>query len=205
MKNIIINSFILLFTITSVAQTVVPLETQYTTNFLASDVYFKDINNELDKFLGTWKYENTMSNTVFEITFTKEENTSTIHNCTDDGLTAEFKLIIDGIEQYNTYTTDYGNMVIAVGFYPIHTYINNGGTTIRTPPSVNRYHLCIVEPDFLDDIGASNLTIEYGNSGNSFGTEKLNWINKIDKSYDYVTKQQVNIYKMPLNMELIKQ
>ncbi|QXP60834.1 DUF6705 family protein [Olleya sp. HaHaR_3_96] len=201
MKNIIINSIILLFTITNIAQTVVPLETQYSTNFLVRDVYFKDINNELDKFLGTWKYENTMNNTVFEITFTKNENVSSIHNCTEDELTAEFKLTINGVEQYNTYTTSYGKTIIAGGFYVKHLYDSSDNVT-ELPVSINRYHLSIVEPNFLDDIDASDLTIEYENN---LGIEKLNWSNEIDKSYDYVTGQQVNIYKMPLNMQLIKQ
>ena len=201
MKNIIINSFILLCALTSLAQTIVPLETQYSTNFLTRDVYFKDINGELNKFIGTWKYEDISTNTVFEITFSKNENTSSIHNCTDDELTAQFKLTVLGVEQYNTYPTNYGKMILATGFCSTFTYLTDG-STIKNTPNVNRYHMNIVEPNFLDDIGASDLTITYENN---LGIETLNWVNIVGKSLDYVTNLQVNIYKMPLEMVLIKQ
>ena len=202
MKNILINSFILLFTITSLAQTIVPLETRYTTNFLARDVYFKDVNGVLNKFLGTWKYENTSTNTVFEITFSKIENNPNIHNCSEDILTAKFKLSINNIELYKTYTNNYGTTNLASGFYPIYTYFPNGDG-IETPPSINRYHMGIAEPGFLDDIDASDLTIEYEQV--NFGNDRLHWKNEVDKSYYYITNQQANIYQMPLEMVLIKQ
>lgn len=201
MKYIIINSFILLFTLTSTAQDILPLETEYTTNFLAKNAYFKDVNGELNKFIGTWEYEDTSTNTIFEITFTKSENTTSIHNCTEDRLTAQFKLSINGIEQYNSYTTDYGKLTIGSGFNPSYTFLPDGNA-VRTEPNVNRYHMAIIEPDFIGQLGASNLTIEYENTSS---VEKLNWNNEISKAYDYVTNQQVNIYKMPLEMELIKQ
>ena len=199
MKHVIINSFILLFTITSLAQNVVALETQYSTNFLARNTYFKDINGELNKFIGTWKYEDT--STIFEITFSKNENTGTMQDCAEDELTAQFKLTQNSIEQYNTYINNYGKMIIAGGFYVKHQYDTSGNTT-ELPVSVDRYHLGIVEPDFINLIGSSDLTIEYQND---LGIEKLNWTNLISKAYDYNTNQQVNIYKMPLEMILIKQ
>ena len=201
MKNIIINSFIVLFTLTSLAQTIEPLETKWSTNFLASNTYFKDVNDELDKFIGTWKYEDAVTNTIFEITFYKEENIDGLRNCTFDKLNANFKLSINGAEQYNTYINNYGKMIITGGFYVERQYLSDG-STIENPPSINRYHLNIVEPDFLELLGSSDLTVVYENDS---GTEKLNWNNVISKAYDYVTNQQVNIYKMPLEMMLIKQ
>ncbi|WP_452600263.1 DUF6705 family protein, partial [Pontimicrobium sp. MEBiC01747] len=106
MKNIYIHTLMLLMAISSWAQNLVaPIETQYTTNFLASDISFKDINGELNKFIGTWTYEDTATNTHFEITFSKiEDFVIYLRNCTEDRLTAQFKLTIDGVEQYNTYT-----------------------------------------------------------------------------------------------------
>jgi len=200
MKHII-YTLILLFSINSIAQQIVPLETEYTTNFLERDTYFKDINGELDKFIGTWKYEDTTSNTVFEITLSKIENTESAHSCTEDRLTGQFKLVVNGIEQYNTYTNDYGKMIMGKGFNPTYTYLSDGNA-IRNPPSVNRYHMAIVEPSFVGFLHSSDLTITYENNS---GVEKINWNNEVDKAIRVVDNQQVNIYQMPLEMELIKQ
>jgi tellurite resistance-related uncharacterized protein len=199
MKNLILIATLIVTSFIAMGQEIVPLETKYTTNFLANDVYFKDVNGVLNKFIGTWKYQNI--NTIFEITFYKNENISSIHNCTSDDLLAKFRLIINGVEQYNTYENDYGKLIVGGGFTNYYEYDSVGNVT-KIPASINRYEMSIVEPNFLDDIDASDLYIEYENS---FGIEKLNWNNEIDESIDYVTGQQVNIYKMPLNMVLIKQ
>ena len=199
MKNIIYLLIIAFSTIIN-AQTE-PLETEYSTNFLASDTYFKDVNGELDKFIGTWKYEDTTTNTVFEITFYKEESIEGIRNCTFDRLNANFKLIINGVEQYNTYTNNYGKTFMGGGFYVDHIFQPDGNAT-EIPVSVNRYHMAIVEPNFVEHLDSSDLTIEYENNS---GIEKLNWDNTIGNVYVYGTNQQVNIYQMPLEMELIKQ
>ena len=178
-----------------------PLETKYSTNFLASDTYFKDINGEINKFIGTWKYEDAITNTVFEITFSKIENTESAHNCTEDRLTGQFKLVVNGIEQYNTYTNDYGKMIMGKGFNPTYTYLSDGNA-IRNPPNVNRYHMAIVEPSFVGYLSGSDLTIEYENNS---GIEKINWKNEVGKITRIIDSQQINIYQMPLEMELIKQ
>ncbi|MDC3388879.1 hypothetical protein OAX11_05160 [Flavobacteriaceae bacterium] len=199
MKNLILIATLLVTSFIAVGQEIVPLETKYSTNFLARDVYFKDVNGVLNKFIGTWKYQNI--NTIFEITFYKRENISSIHNCTSDDLLAKFKLIINGVEQYNTYENDYGKLIVGGDFTNYYEYDSVGNVT-KIPVSINRYEMSIVEPNFLNSIDASDLYIEYENS---FGIEKLNWNNEIGESIDYVTGQQVNIYKMPLNMVLIKQ
>ena len=203
MKNIYITTIILLFATSSWAQTLVaPIETQYSTHFLASDTNFKDVNGELNKFIGTWVYENTTTNTRFEITFSKVED-FVIHlrNCTEDRLTAQFKLTIDGVEQYNTYTNNYGKMTIARGFSSTFTYLADN-SVVKNPPSVNRYHLAIVEPDLTRYIGSSDLTIEYSNAS---GEETLDWKNVVRKVTNIASGEQVNVYKMPLEMVLVKQ
>jgi hypothetical protein len=192
----------LLIAISSWAQNLVaPVETKFTTNLLESNVNFKDVNGIFNKFIGTWVYEDTATNTHFEITFSKVEDVSVLRNCTVDELTAQFKLIIDGVEQYNTYTNDYGKMIMAGGFTSTFSYLADG-SVVKNPPNANRYNLAIVEPDFLDDIGGSDLTIEYDNTS---GTETLQWKNVVDKSYLIATGEQVNVYKMPLEMVLVKQ
>ena len=178
MKNIYIHTLILLMAISSWGQTIVaPVETKFTTNFLTSNINFKDTNGVFNKFLGTWIYEDTTTNTYFEITFSIVEDVSVLRNCTVDELTAQFKLIIDGVEQYNTYTTNYGKMIMAGGFYVTHTYLTDGNV-LENPPSVNRYHFAIVEPDIAKYIGSSDLTIEYANSS---GEETLDWKNAVRK------------------------
>ncbi|WP_452602644.1 DUF6705 family protein [Pontimicrobium sp. MEBiC06410] len=202
MKNIYIHALMLLMAISSWAQNLVaPVETKFTTNFLESNVNFKDVNGELNKFIGTWVYEDTATNTHFEITFSKVEDVPVLSNCTVDELTAQFKLIIDGVEQYNTYTNDYGKMIMASGFYVTHTYLADGNV-IENPPSVNRYHLSIVEPGLSKYIGSSDLTIEYTNTS---GEETLDWKNAVRKVTNIASGEQVNVYKMPLEMVLVKQ
>ncbi|WP_452596641.1 DUF6705 family protein [Pontimicrobium sp. MEBiC01747] len=203
MKNIYIHALMLLMAISSWSQNLVaPIETQYTTNFLASDVSFKDVNGELNKFIGTWVYEDTATNTHFEITFSKiEDFVIYLRNCTEDRLTAQFKLIIDGVEQYNTYITDYGKMIMVDGFASTFTYLADG-SVIKNPPSVNRYHLAIVEPGLSKYIGSSDLTIEYTNTS---GEETLDWKNAVRKVTNIASGEQVNVYKMPLEMVLVKQ
>ncbi|MEM6685064.1 MAG: DUF6705 family protein [Bacteroidota bacterium] len=54
---------------------IVPLEEQNTSIYIGDQVfYFKDVNNTLDKYVGTWKYED--SNHFLEIQVTKKEHIS---------------------------------------------------------------------------------------------------------------------------------
>ncbi len=57
-----------MFCLVGFGQTIKPVETEgYQENITVRGVYFKDVNNVLDKFVGTWKYEDTSTNTIFEI------------------------------------------------------------------------------------------------------------------------------------------
>ena len=63
---------ITLFGITAFSQTIKPIETEWLVDYSEkNDTYFKDVNNVLDKFVGTWRYEDLTTNTVFEVTFQK--------------------------------------------------------------------------------------------------------------------------------------
>jgi len=95
----------LLVTSLSFSQTVVNLETQ--AEYSLSDkagAYFKDVNGVLNKFLGTWRYQNTPNNPtkVFEITFYKTSMKSVGGMYTTDVLTSRFKYIENGVTVYNT-------------------------------------------------------------------------------------------------------
>ncbi|MGH1384319.1 DUF6705 family protein [Kordia sp.] len=56
-------------------EVIVPLEEQYS-NIYTDDqvIYFKDVNNTLDKYVGTWKYED--ANHFLQIQVTKKEHVS---------------------------------------------------------------------------------------------------------------------------------
>ena len=73
MKNIFLNIAILLLVATSYGQEVVPIEDQKNFNANPENTYYyQDVNNELDKFIGTWQYVS--GNTTFTVNFFKVEN-----------------------------------------------------------------------------------------------------------------------------------
>ena len=61
--------------------------------------YFKDINNELNQFIGSWKYTN--ESTTFEITIEKKEM---VYNGKyyEDLLIGEYKYMVNGVIEINT-------------------------------------------------------------------------------------------------------
>ncbi|MEX2349794.1 MAG: DUF6705 family protein [Flavobacteriaceae bacterium] len=69
MKNINILLFLsIIFTISCKAQTIVPLKTSPLD--APENAYYKDLNNELNKFEGTWQYAN--GNTSFTMVLEKK-------------------------------------------------------------------------------------------------------------------------------------
>lgn len=202
MKLYILN-ILLLFCLMGFGQTIKPVETEGNQeNITVWGVYFKDVNNVLDKFVGTWKYENTLTNTVFEITFSKVINQERIFDNYADELSAQFKLSINGVEQYNTYTTPCEDCFIASGFRSYEEGFEND-EFIYTEPNVNMYVGAIAEPNIEDDVLSSNLKLQYlSNLGIS---EQLIWTNNVDPGFDYITGTRINNYQMPMNMVLIKQ
>ena len=81
--------------------------------------YYKDVNNYLDPFVGTWLF--TDNNTSLEIVITKLEmvNAGTIYK---DGLKGEYKYIVDGVEKINTLNN---TEVTTSGFGGSHIIRNN--------------------------------------------------------------------------------
>jgi len=65
--------------------------------------YYKDINNDLNKFIGTWKYTN--GTTTLTITLQKKvmlQNTLDSLNFYEDILVGEYKYVENGVEKINT-------------------------------------------------------------------------------------------------------
>lgn len=79
MKNILKIILVLVCatnsSIISAQETIIPLENQHTTAPPPNQiVYYKDVNNVLNKYVGTWKYENGTHSLTIQIT--KEEHAS---------------------------------------------------------------------------------------------------------------------------------
>jgi hypothetical protein len=192
-----------MFCLVGFGQTIKPVETEgYQENITVRGVYFKDVNNVLDKFVGTWKYEDTSTNTIFEITFSKVINQERIFDNYADELSAQFKLSINGVEQYNTYNTTCADCFIASGFASYEEGFEND-EFIYTEPNVNMYVGAIAEPNIEQYVLSSNLKLEYQFNLGSFA--QLIWTNKVSQKKRIATGQQVNVYQMPMNMVLIKQ
>ena len=97
---------ILVFLITTIIQAqqnIKPLE-EYLNDPYGADVYYKDVNGTLDKYIGTWKYDD--GTHYFEITFSKVEAALEAPNNPDiptryDYLKTAFIYKPNGVEIYN--------------------------------------------------------------------------------------------------------
>ena len=202
---------LLLFTIltsffTNAQQAIIPVENKRNYNGALIDtsegIYFKDVNNVLDKFVGTWKYDDG-NGTVYEITFYK------VLHYTDgddvdsyDQLRANFKLSLGGIEQFNTYTNPCDDCIwYTSGFNNKYNYNQSAGHWEKTPANANMYELRYMEPGF-DYRESSRAYIIYSTSGSQ---EVLTWEHQYGERTNYVTGLPVDVYKTPEQMTLIKQ
>ena len=96
MKNIYII-FTILSIVNSKAQTIIGLENQVTTE---AGHYYKDINNFLNTFEGTYLYTN--GTTSFKIVLQKKIMSNVNDIYTEDILIGGYQYIKDGIEKVNT-------------------------------------------------------------------------------------------------------
>ncbi|HRB72267.1 DUF6705 family protein [Flavobacterium sp. WV_118_3] len=96
MKNIFIIT-ILLLSITGCSQTF-PL---YLAHSQEAGKYYKDIDNDLNKFQGTWKYTNG-STSLTIVLRKKTQVVNPFRNFTTDMLIGEYSYIHNGIQQANT-------------------------------------------------------------------------------------------------------
>ena len=93
------------------AQQTIPMSQDYT-NYLKNNNYIKDTNNDLDKFVGTWKWISpTNSNTYFEINLYKVVywNPNNFDNFFIDKILGNYKYVENGIVITNTLTWNTNN------------------------------------------------------------------------------------------------
>ena len=129
MKNIFVFTVYFFIAISCKAQTIVPLSQDHSDMYHKSNTYTKDVDNEFDKYTGTWKFQ--QGNTTLTIVFKKIIfDYYQKKNYYEDLLIGEYKYIENGIEKVNTLsilsnppsTTGgyniYGNRIVHRGVYP---------------------------------------------------------------------------------------
>jgi hypothetical protein len=120
MKTLFI-SFLLTITIIAQAQTVVerPLETFYDGE-QPKHVYYKDVNNLLNKYLGTWEYN--QNGHYFKITFFKQTNfrETPVQNrkisIFTDKIYGLYQYKLNGIEIYHVTSSDFAYSTMGAFF-----------------------------------------------------------------------------------------
>lgn len=185
MKNIFLNIAALLLISISFAQQVVPIEDRKNFNTNPESIYYyQDVNNELDKFVGTWQYEN--GNTNFTITFFKVENAPAGRN-KEDKLKTAFTLVENGnVVLEATDGTD--------GSSDRTFYINGG--YFDDPNDLNKISILYTEPNMPEKQWAQ-LYLTYSQNG---AIETLEWHVRWRQAIE-----NPNPFKIPMPMTLIKQ
>ncbi|SHL63089.1 hypothetical protein SAMN05444267_102166 [Chryseobacterium polytrichastri] len=98
MKNLLII-FSLIFIGCKAQQQIIPLETK---GWPAEGSYRKDLNNDLDPYVGTWK--GTFEGKTFMITFTKIKDYDTLGKYYKDRIKGRYKMLdTSGNQLYSTY------------------------------------------------------------------------------------------------------
>ena len=129
MKSILIILLVSFF-LSCKAQIVVPLASDSDMTY-KSGTYNKDVDNDFDKYVGTWKYQ--QGNTSLKIIFKKitfDHFVTEYKNYYQDILVGEYQYIENGIEKVNTLqqmitqpnnTSEYnisGNLIWTKNLYP---------------------------------------------------------------------------------------
>ncbi|RAJ13487.1 DUF6705 family protein [Olleya aquimaris] len=188
MKNTIYIITLLISAFTLGQEVIVPLEQMPSysiTEKNSETYYFKDVNNVLDKFVGTWKYDT--ANESLEITFYKVLHETSSNNFIDM-LDCNFIYIKNGVTIFDTNTiTDPEEKYFITGAY------------LR---GLNKIDLDYSEPTSPRDWRA-RLILDYIPASNG-EPEKLDWF---VKTFAKKTVNGVKVYpfEIPYNLQLIKQ
>ena len=104
MKQVLLFIWFLLYSFQGCSQdNIIPLE-QFSVNSISLHDYYKDVNGVLDKFVGTWIYDDGV--TYFKVVFQKKERKSAINDWNNtpiyfDQLVANFELRLNELTVYN--------------------------------------------------------------------------------------------------------
>ena len=184
MKNIL-NLIVILLTNSIFSQTIIPIEQRKNNVEIDGQTYYyKDVNGVFNKFLGNWKYQDNPTNPtkIVEITFYKREMVQSGIGGYYDEVFALIKYTENGVVIYDTFPTNQPN--INTRDYNIF------GSSLK---ELNKLNCFYSEPGLGGKSGRLDLFYE-----NVMGVEKLNWKVKTFRDPN-------NPFRMPYNMELIKQ
>jgi hypothetical protein len=150
--------------------------------------YFKDINGHLNKFIGTWKWQDNPTNPtkVLEINFFKVENYDT-GGYFEDRLNSTYIYSENGVEIYNTVNI-YDDKFIFGGLFSF-------------PNNINKLRLYYSEPNPATNGFRYNFHIEYLQSATITGTAQLKW----DVEIVIEVAQVAELPKIPMHIILTKQ
>ena len=188
MKNIL-NLIVILLTNSIFSQTIIPIEQRKNNVELDGQTYYyKDVNGVFNKFLGNWKYQDNATNLtkIVEITFYKREMVQSGVGGFYDEIYARIKYTENGVIIYNTFPEN----------QPVLNKRDHNilGGYFTNPLNTNNLDLSYYsEPGLGGKTGTLELMYE-----NVMGAEKLNWKVKTFRDPN-------NPFRMPYNMELIKQ
>ena len=82
-------------------ETIFPIRGFFNEKNYTPPYYYKDINNKMDKFLGTWEFND--GTNYLKITFIKKERVESSPTYFYDKLVCEYQFKINDVEKYNTY------------------------------------------------------------------------------------------------------
>ncbi|MDH7446343.1 DUF6705 family protein [Aquimarina sp. 2201CG14-23] len=190
----ILKICILVFTIQSYAQIIIPAEKFGSTeneNKTSSSYYYKDVNGVFNKFLGTWRYQT--STELFEITFRKKEREKTGMGYYEDYIVSRYKYIKNGQTIYNTYNQG----IISVAQENDDDYYVFG-SGIKSS-ELNSIQLLYDEPDLEIDFDG-RLVLTYNPV-----TQKLEWkVTSLSKPDPNNPNKRITPFKVPTRMTLTK-
>lgn len=199
MKILIILALCFGFSNTTNAQeTIKPLKGGLPTDNDANVIYYKDTTNSLDKYFGTWLYDD--GTYYFKVTFLKKERvqmgyTNTFH----DELVCKYLLKINNTTVYDTYEAN--NIDEDMANYIL-------GSSIKTE---NKISLFYTEPPLNDGCqrnASGKLELEYMEF---VVTPQLQWTRVNNGIYGGSigcadgTQMDTSAFKIPASMTLIKQ
>lgn len=203
MKKLIYIPILFLCLFCKAQDNIIPLENEYSVDAKHQD-YFKDVNGILDKYIGTWIFDD--STHYLKITFTKAERIDMYDlgpgvndqmNIYTDMLFSKFIYKLNGQTIYDTVTNPETSSVLP---YICSTSIKN----------TNEIDLYYNEPTDACGRGRTgNLTLTYQTDGLVNPTETLIWIRtsnspRSTRCHDGSPMDNSD-YIIPTNMTLVKQ
>ena len=185
MKNTVLI-FLTLITLCCKAQTIVPLTSQATDD--TPNAYYKDLGNDLNKFIGTWIYQN--GSTIFTVVFEKSIKMYMLDGEYSDVISGWYKYVENGVPKVNTLLMTANKELIF-------------GSSL----SDDKNRLVLIFSDPGRPAVSSNLFIDYIESTGFGNPPKIEW-NLYQTGVSHVMEGEPapsTDFRVPLHSILIKQ